>query len=332
MNTANPGVSEKATRSPPRLALVVPCYNEESVLRTTNAELIRRVDDLVAESRCASDSYIVYVDDGSSDSTWTIISEASAAAPGRVVGIKLACNTGHQYALMASLAYATDRSDASISIDADLQDDLDVIGEMIDRYREGAELVLGIRKSRPTDSWFKKTSANAFYKLLTFMGVNAIEQHADFRLMSAAAMRNLREFPEYHLYLRGFPNLLHNRIAEVYYDRVARTAGYSKYSLRRMLSLAWNGITSFSVVPLRLITLLGFFVFFVSAGLVLFSFIAYFGGATLPGWASITVPLYALGGLIMLSIGIVGEYIGKTYTEVKRRPRYLVDHVEGGVD
>ena len=321
-----------AGRSAPRLALVVPCYNEESVLQTTNAELIRRLDALIAESRCTQDSYVVYVDDGSSDQTWPIISEAAAEAPGRVVGIKLACNTGHQNALMASLAYATDRSDASVSIDADLQDDLDVLGEMIDRYREGAELVLGIRKSRPTDSWFKKTSAGAFYRLLTFMGVDAIEQHADFRLMSVAAMRNLREFPEYHLYLRGFPNLLHNRIAKVYYDRAARTAGYSKYSMRRMLSLAWNGVTSFSVVPLRLITFLGFFVFFVSAALVVFSIGAFIGGATLPGWASITVPLYALGGLIMLSIGIVGEYIGKTYTEVKRRPRYLVDHVEGGVD
>jgi glycosyltransferase involved in cell wall biosynthesis len=332
MNKFNLSAAEIEQRSRPRLALVVPCYNEEGVLQTTIAELNRRLDALIADASCASDSYIVFVDDGSKDETWPIIAAAVAAAPARVVGVRLARNSGHQYALMAGLAYVTDRSDASISIDADLQDDLDVLQEMVARYRDGAELVLGIRRSRATDSWFKRTSAAAFYKLLGLLGVDIVEQHADFRLLSAAAMGNLRQFPEYHLFLRGFPNLLHNRVDYVHYDRHARTAGQSKYPIARMLALALDGITSFSVVPLRLISILGFLVFFVATLLVIFALVARGVGEALPGWASITVPLYAMGGMIMLSVGIVGEYVGKTYTEVKRRPRYLVDHVEGGVD
>ena len=332
MNKFNLSVAEIERRSCPRLALVVPCFNEEVVLRTTITELNRRLDALIADSSCASDSYVAFVDDGSKDGTWPIIAAAAASAPNRVVGIRLARNAGHQYALMAGLAYVTDRSDASVSIDADLQDDLDVLEEMVSRYRDGAELVLGIRRSRETDTWFKRTSAGAFYKLLSFMGVDVIEQHADFRLLSSAAMRNLREFPEYHLFLRGFPNLLHNRVDYVHYDRHARAAGYSKYPIAQMLALAWNGITSFSIVPLRLISILGFLVFFVASALVIFALVARGVGEALPGWASITVPLYAMGGMIMLSVGIVGEYVGKTYTEVKHRPRYLVDHVEGGVD
>jgi polyisoprenyl-phosphate glycosyltransferase len=332
MNKFNLSVAEIERRSCPRLALVVPCFNEEVVLRTTIAELNRRLDTLIAASSCASDSYVTFVDDGSKDGTWPIIAAAVASAPNRVVGIRLARNAGHQYALMAGLAYVTDRSDASVSIDADLQDDLDVLEEMVSRYRDGAELVLGIRRSRETDTLFKRASASAFYKLLSFMGVDVIEQHADFRLLSSAAMRNLREFPEYHLFLRGFPNLLHHRVDYVHYDRHARAAGYSKYPIGQMLALAWNGITSFSIVPLRLISILGFLVFFVASALVVFALVARGVGEALPGWASITVPLYAIGGMIMLSVGIVGEYVGKTYTEVKRRPRYLVDQVEGGVD
>jgi glycosyltransferase involved in cell wall biosynthesis len=244
MNKFNLSAAEIEQRSRPRLALVVPCYNEEGVLQTTIAELNRRLDALIADASCASDSYIVFVDDGSKDETWPIIAAAVAAAPARVVGVRLARKSGHQYALVAGLAYVTDRSDASISIDADLQDDLDVLQEMVARYRDGAELVLGIRRSRATDSWFKRTSAAAFYKLLGLLGVDIVEQHADFRLLSAAAMGNLRQFPEYHLFLRGFPNLLHNRVDYVHYDRHARTAGQSKYPIARMLALALDGITS----------------------------------------------------------------------------------------
>lgn len=314
----------------PRLAFVVPCYNEEEILLTTIEALIAQLDRLIASSHCSSDSFIVLVDDGSRDGTWRLISEAARRPDGRVAGIRLATNCGHQHALVAGLDYVTDRCDASITIDADLQDDVGVIDQMIDSYRHGNELVLGVRSSREADTPFKRLSAGAYYKTLEVMGLNLVPQHADFRLMSSAAMRNFRLFPEYHLYLRGFPSLVHSRVDNVYYKRAPRMAGETKYSLVKMISLGWNGVTSFSTGPLRLISMVGAIVFTVSILFAIYAFVGWLRGHSVPGWASITVPMYALGGLIMLSIGIVGEYIGKIYGEVKRRPRYLIDTIERG--
>jgi hypothetical protein len=234
--------------------------------------------------------------------------------------------------LVAGLEYACERSDASVTLDADLQDDIRVLDDMIAAYRCGAELVLGVRRSRHSDGVLKRLTAAAYYRLLLQLGVQAVDQHADFRLMSRAAMRNLRRFPERQLFLRGLPRLLHNRIAVVKYDRKERKAGISKYPFVRMTALAWDGVTSFSILPLRLVGAIGAVVFVVSAALTVYALLGALSGNVVPGWASITVPLYLLGGLTMLSIGILGEYVGKLVNEVKGRPRYLIDAFSGDDD
>ncbi|HZX30113.1 MAG TPA: glycosyltransferase family 2 protein, partial [Rhodocyclaceae bacterium] len=260
---------------PVRLAVVVPCYNETEVLETTIPRLLSLLDELVERHNCARDSYVLFIDDGSTDDTWLKISRAVDAHPGRVRAIRLSCNAGHQSALLAGLDYATGRCDAAVSIDADLQDDPAAIPRMLEAYRAGAEMVLGVRESREVDTWFKRNSALGFYKLMRRLGVKLVENHADFRLMSAAVLGNLARFPERNLFLRALPPLLHSSVATVTYRRTSRLAGESKYPLGKMLALAWNGITSFSVAPLRLISLVGGMVFLASLLMIAYALVGY---------------------------------------------------------
>lgn len=311
------------------VALVVPCYNEGEMLEISIPRLLQLLEDLSAKHACARQSFVVLIDDGSSDNTWELIIAAAAQHPERLRGLRLACNVGHQGALLAGLDYVTGKCDAAVSVDADLQDDLTAIPAMIGEWRKGAELVLGIRESREVDGWFKRTTALGFYRLMRWMGVDLVENHADFRLMSDRALRNLRQFPETNLFLRGLTPMVHQRVATVSYARAERQAGETKYPLRKMLSLAWNGITSFSVVPLRLVSFAGFLVFLASLFMIAYALIGLMTGRTLPGWTSVVIPLYLLGGLIMLSIGVVGEYVGKIFLEAKRRPRFLIDAIVG---
>jgi glycosyltransferase involved in cell wall biosynthesis len=299
------------------------------MLEISIPRLLQLLEDLSAKHACARQSFVVLIDDGSSDNTWELIIAAAAQHPERLRGLRLACNVGHQGALLAGLDYVTGKCDAAVSVDADLQDDLTAIPAMIGEWRKGAELVLGIRESREVDGWFKRTTALGFYRLMRWMGVDLVENHADFRLMSDRALRNLRQFPETNLFLRGLTPMVHQRVATVSYARAERLAGETKYPLRKMLSLAWNGITSFSVVPLRLISFAGFLVFVASLFMIAYALIGLMTGRTLPGWTSVVIPLYLLGGLIMLSIGVVGEYVGKIFLEAKRRPRFLIDAIVG---
>ena len=312
-----------------RLAIVVPCFNEEAVLPHSLPTLSAKLAEMVGTGQCSKDSFILLVDDGSADATWSIIEKGVVESAGAVQGIRLARNVGHQAALMAGLDHATGRCDAAISIDADLQDDINAMSPMIEAFRGGAELVLGVRDSRKVDTWFKRNSAIGFYKVLRWMGVDLVENHADFRLMSAKALRNLGQFSEYNLFLRGLVPMLHQRIETVTYDRSERTAGETKYPIRKMLSLAWNGMTSFSVQPLRFISAMGFLVFLATLVMLAYALTGLFSGQVIPGWASVVIPLYLLGGLLMISLGMVGEYIAKLFLEVKQRPRYLIDTVIG---
>ncbi len=311
------------------MAIVVPCYNEEDVLPLSLPALLTKMADMMSAGQCTKDSYILLIDDGSQDATWRLIEKSVSESGGSIQGIRLARNVGHQAALMAGLDHVTGRCDAAISIDADLQDDIEAMSRMIDAYRQGAELVLGVRDSREVDTWFKRNSAVGFYKVLRWMGVDLVENHADFRLMSAQALRNLGQFSEYNLFLRGLVPMLHQRIETVTYDRSERTAGETKYPMRKMLSLAWNGMTSFSVQPLRFISAMGFLVFLATLVMLAYALIGLFSGQVIPGWASVVIPLYLLGGLLMISLGMVGEYIAKLFLEVKQRPRYLIDTVIG---
>lgn len=317
---------------PSILAIVVPCYNEGAMLGITIPTLTRLLNDLTAKGLCASNSYLLLVDDGSKDDTWSLIADAAQGSGGQVRGLRLSCNVGHQGALLSGLNYAAERCDAAISIDADLQDDIDAIPKMLEKFHNGAEIVLGVRESRAVDTWFKRNSAIAFYRTMKWMGVEIEHNHADFRLMSARALKNLQTFTESNLFLRGLPRLLHRRIETVTYQRAERLAGETKYPFKKMLSLAWTGITSFSVMPLRMISLLGGIVFLVSLALISYAVVGVMTGETLPGWASVVIPLYLLGGLLMLSMGVVGEYVGKVFLEVKQRPRFLIDTIAGEPD
>lgn len=320
---------QKRQDRPCHLAIVVPCFNEEDVLPLSIPTLLQKLRDMIDADQCTKDSYVVLVDDGSSDRTWDIIEEAVNGHVGSFRGLRLARNVGHQAALLAGLDYANGRCDAAISIDADLQDDINAMPRMIEAYRSGAELVLGVRESRDVDTWFKRNSAMGFYRTLRWMGVDLVENHADFRLMSASALRHLSEFSEYNLFLRGLVPMLHSRIETVTYDRSERAAGETKYPTRKMLSLAWNGITSFSVQPLRFISAMGFLVFFITLALLAYAMVGVFSGQVIPGWASVVIPLYLLGGLLMISLGMVGEYIAKLFLEAKQRPRFFVDTIVG---
>ncbi len=313
----------KKTNDPPRIDIVVPCFNEEEALASTTQALLTVLGDLAGSGKISERSRVVYVDDGSRDGTWSLIECLSGEHP-NVSGIRLSRNVGHQNALMAGLLEAD--GDALISIDADLQDDVAAIAKMVDHYLAGADIVYGVRSSRVVDSRFKRGTARFFYSILQRMGVNIIPDHADFRLISRRTIEALRQFGESNLFLRGLVCLIGYPSAVVYYERHARVYGESHYNLRRMVSLAVNGVTSFSIFPLRLVSLTGLIVAAASFALGIWSLAAQaFGFGTVPGWASTVVPIYFLGGVQILSIGIVGEYVGKAYLEIKRRPRYFVE-------
>lgn len=305
------------------LSLVVPCYNEEAVLPETISRLTRLLESLVENNLVDACSHVIFVDDGSRDRTWQIIQEASANSQA-VQGIKLSRNRGHQNALLAGLLDA--KGDVAISVDADLQDDLGAIEKMILAHRQGSDIVFGVRKSRDTDTFFKRFTAEGYYRLLERFGVEVVFNHADYRLMSRRAIEALREFNEVNLFLRGIIPQLGFPSSIVYYDRAERFAGESKYPLGKMLALAWQGITSFSTVPLRMITALGFLISLASFGITLWAlFIRLFSDQAVPGWTSTVVPIYLLGGIQLLCIGIIGEYLAKTYMETKRRPHFFIE-------
>lgn len=310
----------------PVLAIVVPCYKEEAVLDETHRRLSHLLDRLVEQGRIAARSYILYVNDGSTDQTWPIICrlhETSAYA----CGLNLAGNVGHQNALMAGLEAVCERCDIAISIDADLQDDVEVIPQMVACWAEGCDIVYGVRRERKTDTFFKRTTALAFYRLMHLMGVRSVYNHADYRLMSRRAIRQLCRYEERNLFLRGLVPLIGYRTEKVYYDRDKRFAGESKYPLRKMLNFAIDGITSFSVKPVRMIFWVGCCFILVALGVMVYTLHAWFVHDTTPGWASLMVSIWLVGGVVLVSLGIVGEYIGKIYIEVKHRPRYNVEQL-----
>ncbi len=310
-----------------KLAIVVPCYNEEEVLDTA-AETLRGVlDDLIAKQKIAVDSFILFVNDGSKDRTWELIEAQHNAYPVQVYGVKLAGNVGHQSALTAGLLTAMELSDVTVSIDADLQDDVAVIEEMIDKFQEGKDIVYGVRKERKTDTFFKRVTAQGFYKLMALMGVKTVYNHADFRLMSKRAVEHFAQFKETNMYLRGMMPLIGYETDSVYYDRKERFAGESKYPLKKMLALAFNGISSFSVKPISMIMGLGVVIILCSILAAIYALISYFTGNVEPGWTSLILSIWFLGGLQLLAIGMVGLYIGKIYMEVKQRPRYNIEKV-----
>lgn len=309
----------------PILALVVPCYNEEEVLPETSRRMVALLEDLVDAGKISPSSRIYFVDDGSRDKTWELI-DSYAAAGLPIVGIKLSRNRGHQNALLAGLFTA--EGDIIVSIDADLQDDVGAVREMVDKYLGGCEIVYGVRKRRHTDTFFKRFTAQAFYKLIAWFGAQTIDNHADYRLLSRRAVDALKDFREVNLFLRGIIPLIGFESAIVYYDRDARFAGESKYPLKRMIALALDAVTSFSVTPLRLITLVGFLVFFFTTCMSIFIlWIRFFTDLAVPGWTSTLLPVYFLGGIQILCLGIIGEYLGKIYSESKARPRYLIEDV-----
>ena len=307
-----------------RLALVVPCYNEEAVLEISAKELKSVLSDLIQKQKISSDSFILFVNDGSKDRTWELIEKEHRESE-MVFGLKLAGNVGHQFALTAGLLTAKDICDIAVSIDADLQDDTSVIEEMVDKYHEGNDIVYGVRNDRKSDSWFKRTTAQGFYKIMALMGVKTVYNHADFRLMSKRALEHFSKFEENNLYLRGMVPLIGYQTDCVYYERKERVAGESKYPFSKMLALAWNGITSFSVKPISLVTGLGFLIMFLSVLAAIYAFVSYFFGTVEPGWTSLLLSVWFLGGLQLCAIGLIGQYIGKIYIEVKHRPRYNIE-------
>ncbi len=304
-------------------AIVVPCYNEEAVLAETTSRLLE-VMQRVAEKHADLQGRIVYVDDGSRDGTWSLIGSLSKQHP-QVMGLKLAHNAGHQHALWAGLEWAAAHVDAAISIDADLQDDVNVIPEMIDCFLGGKDIVYGVRRDRPTDTWFKRTTALAFYKLMSKLGGDIVYNHADYRLMSRRTLAALMTYGERNLFLRGMVRTLGFPQAMVYYDRGERFAGESKYPLRKMLAFAIDGITSFSVRPLRLISIVGLSFMLVALAVIVYGLVAWLCGRTIQGWTSLLVSLWFIGGAILVALGVIGEYVGKIYAEVKRRPRYFIE-------
>ncbi|MCI6497368.1 MAG: glycosyltransferase family 2 protein [Lachnospiraceae bacterium] len=306
------------------LYMVVPCYNEEEMLHITSEKLEEKLRTLKNAGRISDDSRVVYVDDGSKDNTWNIIEEMHHN--NKVFnGVKLSRNEGHQNALLAGLDYARNHADMIVSMDADLQDDIDAVDAMIDKYHAGAEIVYGVRNDRSTDSAFKRGTAQLFYKMMKIMGAEIVYNHADFRLMSKRAVDELMNFKEVNLFLRGIVPLIGFKTDIVEYERHERIAGESKYPLKKMLSFAIDGVTSFSIKPINMIITAGFVCFLISVGMLIYSCIRHFTGDTVSGWTSLMTSIWALGGLQVVSIGVVGKYIGKVYLEVKERPRYIVD-------
>ncbi|MFC4183203.1 glycosyltransferase family 2 protein [Saccharococcus thermophilus] len=310
----------------PILTIVVPCYNEEEVLPKTAKELTNVLENLLEDGLIAIGSKIMFVDDGSRDRTWELIEQESEQNP-FVTGVKLSRNFGHQKALLAGLETAKQDSDCVISIDADLQDDISVIREFVVKYQEGYDIVYGVRRSRDTDTWFKRATAQWFYRFMQKLGVQLVYNHADFRLMSKRALEELSRYPEVNIFLRGMVPLLGFRSTQVLYDRKERFAGESKYPLKKMLAFAFDGITSFSVAPIRWITFIGFIAFLLSSVAGIYALIVKLLGHAESGWTSLMISLWFIGGLLLIGIGLIGEYIGKIYQEVKRRPRFTIEKV-----
>lgn len=306
------------------LYIVVPCYNEEEALPETARQLKIKMDSLLEKGEISPQSRVVFVNDGSLDRTWELIEKLHSEDP-LFSGINLSRNRGHQNALLAGLMTVRSYADAVISMDADLQDDINAVDEMLRLYKQGIDIVYGVRKKREKDTFFKRTTAKAFYKTMNFLGANTVYNHADYRLMSRRAIEGLSEFKEVNLFLRGLVPMIGYNTACVYYDRKERTAGESKYPFKKMLAFAFEGITSFSVKPIRMIISLGFIVFLVSIAIIIYSVIRHFTGHTVTGWTSVMASVWAIGGLLLLAVGVVGEYIGKIYLESKARPRYIVE-------
>lgn len=307
----------------PVLYIVIPCYNEEAVLPITAPQFLTKLQQLMEAQKVADTSRILFVDDGSRDGTWDIISRL-AEENSHITGIRQSRNRGHQNALLAGLMEVKDACDITISIDCDGQDDLNAMDEMVDCYHDGCQIVYGVRRSRETDTFFKRTTAQGYYKLLDSFGVECVYNHADYRLVSRQALQALSEFEEVNLFLRGMFPLVGFKSTSVYYDRQERLAGRSHYPLSKMVNLAIDGITSLSIKPLRMITMLGFLVALVSFVGVLWSILQHFRGMTVAGWASMTCIICFVAGVQLVGIGVLGEYIGKIYLEVKRRPRYII--------
>lgn len=308
----------------PKLYIVVPCYNEQEVLPITSQIFVKKLEELSSSGEISEESRVLFVNDGSRDKTWDIIKELSESNKW-VEGISLSRNRGHQNALLGGLMYAKDRCDITVSIDADGQDDVNAINEMVKEYKNGCEIVYGVRAARKTDTFFKRTTAEGFYKFMRFMGAEVVFNHADYRLMSSRALDELANFKEVNIFLRGMVPLVGFKSTSVFYDRNERMAGKSKYPLRKMLQLAWDGITSLSVKPIHIVMTLGLIVSVLGFAGCIWAFIIGLLGNETAGWASIVCIVTFLGGIQLLSIGIIGEYVGKIYLETKGRPRYIIE-------
>ena len=307
-----------------RLAIVVPCYNEEKVICESAKRLTHILHHLIESKKIAENSFILFVNDGSKDKTWPMIEELFAADK-HIFGLSLALNRGHQNALLAGLMCAKDICDAAISIDADLQDDVNCIESMVDAHLAGFDIVYGVRSSRKSDTFFKRTTALAFYRLMSWLGAKSVYNHADYRLMSRRALQHLALYPERNLFLRGIIPTIGYKSTCVYYERHERFAGESKYPLRKMINFAIEGFTSFSIKPIRFISSMGFLILFITLIMAIYTLVSFFMGDTVEGWASLMLSLWFLGSVLLIAIGIIGEYIGKIYIEVKQRPRYTID-------
>lgn len=317
-----------------KLYIVVPCYKEQEVLPETARRLQQKMESLIENGAIHPQSRVVFVNDGSTDNTWQLIQQLHEQNP-LFEGINLSCNRGHQNALLAGLMTVKEYADMTISMDADLQDDIDAVDEMVKKYYGGCDIVYGVRSKRATDTWFKRTTAEAFYHVMEGLGARVVFNHADYRLMSRRALEGLAQFKEVNLFLRGLVPLVGYPSDIVYYERHERFAGESKYPLKKMLSFAFEGITSLTTKPIRMIMMLGFGIFAISLCMMLYFIVQFFMGNTVQGWASLGVSIWALGGIQLFAIGIIGEYVGKIYLETKERPRFIVeqylhDEVEAG--
>ena len=308
------------------LYLVVPCYNEQEVLPETSKRLKEKMESLMERNLISRDSRIMFVNDGSKDRTWSMIEELHEQDP-IFAGVKLSRNRGHQNALLGGLMTAKEYADMTISLDADLQDDIDVLDQMVETYYEGCEIVYGVRSARTTDTFFKRFTAESFYHMISMMGGEIVFNHADYRLMSKRALEEMAKYKEVNLFLRGIVPMIGFKTDVVTYERHERMAGESKYPLKKMLALAIDGITSLSTKPIRFIVFLGLFIFLCSIGMLIYSLVQHFLGHTSIGWTSLIVSIWAIGGLQLLAIGVIGEYIGKIYLETKARPRYIIEKV-----
>ncbi|MDE6578494.1 MAG: glycosyltransferase family 2 protein [Muribaculaceae bacterium] len=306
----------------PVIALIVPCYDEEAILPLTNSVLLSKLEDLEKRGKIGEGSLIVYVDDRSNDSTWNIIRKLSSR---QVRGLRLSRHSGHQCALIAGMEYVVDKCDACITIDADLQDDPDSLSEMVEAFLEGGEIVYGVRKGRATDGWIKRITAAAFYKTMRGLGADCIGNHADYRLLTRRAVEDLLEYEERNLFLRGIVPQLGYEQRQIYYDRLERKAGKSKYPFRRMAEFAIDGITSFTVRPVRMLFWLGVLFMLTALGIGIYVLVRHFSGATIEGWTSLILSIWFCTGILLMGLGVVGEYIGKIYIEVKHRPRFRID-------